>query len=86
MSHSGREQRLTEVKVETGETGERVSALAAAGLYFLRHSDFILATNKERPLCVSMVTPCSSNDGEDKGAGKKIHFGLRLNIFLRKFC
>lgn len=26
--------------------------------------------------CVSMVTPCSSNDGEDKGAGKGIHFGL----------
>lgn len=53
---------------------------------FPRHSDFILATNKERPLCVSMVTPCSSNDGEDKGAGKKIHFGLRQNIFLLKFC
>lgn len=65
---------------------KEVSSPAASGLYFPRHSDFFLATNKERTLCVSMVTPCSSNDREDKGEGKGIHFGLRRNIFLHKFC
>lgn len=59
-----------------------VSAPAASGLYFPHHSDFILATNEERALCVSMVTPHSSNDGENKGAGKGMHCGLRRNIFL----
>lgn len=56
---------------------KEVSALAASGLYFPRHSDFILATNKERALCVSMVTSRLSNDGENKGAETGIHFSLR---------
>lgn len=50
-------------ETDKSESGDRrkqekeVSAPAASGLYFPRHSDFILATNKERALCVSMVTP-----------------------------
>lgn len=53
---------------------KEVSAPAASGLYFPRHSDFISSANKERALCVSMVTPRSCNDGENKGAGKGIRF------------
>lgn len=82
MSHAEEEQRLRKVKVETRETGER--SLVASGLYFPRHSDFILVTNKERAFCVSMVTPplpCSSRDGEDKGAGKGIHFASGKTFF-----
>lgn len=55
MNRAEEEQRLRKVKVETGETRER--APVASGLYFPRHSDFILATNKERAFFVSMVTP-----------------------------
>lgn len=36
---------------------KEVRAPAASGLYFPRHSDFIVATNEERALGVSMVTP-----------------------------
>lgn len=56
---------------------KEVSALAASGLYFPRHSDLILATNKETALCVSMVTWRLSNDGKNKGAVEGIHFWLR---------
>lgn len=59
-----------------------VSALTASGLHFPRHSDLILATNKETALCVSMVTWHLSNDGKNKGAVEGIYFGLRWTIFL----
>lgn len=70
MIRLGEAQRPKEVKVETGETGERNISPAASGLYFPRHSDFILTANKERVLCLHGY-PRSSHDGEDEGAGKE---------------
>lgn len=62
-----------------------VSAQSACGFYVPRHSDFILAANKERPLSVSMVTTNLNIDEVNKVAGKRIQFVVRLDIFC-PFC
>lgn len=64
---------------------KEVSAPAASGLYFPRHSDFILATNKERALCVSMVTPVQATMERIKGQEREYILAWGGTFFFTSF-